>query len=236
MARIYRILRYMLAGATIVLITITAWQCIDIYSVGDGFTRENVGERLGMLAVPWAIYAVFAAVTAIIGRPEDKPVKMTAANRLRLAKTRAGTLSEAALTEEKLRRKIYAVLAAVLAVCAGFSAAYLLNGKNFVSWELEAVMGRLLAHVCLWVAAALAAVIAAMYVCDRSMAREAAALKGYSDIAQQTGAAKKFPVNMVRIGIFATAVVLIIVGVLNGGMRDVLIKAINICTECIGLG
>ena len=29
---------------------------------------------------------------------------------------------------------------------------------------------------------------------------------------------------------------LIAAGVLNGGLRDVLIKAINICTECIGLG
>lgn len=35
---------------------------------------------------------------------------------------------------------------------------------------------------------------------------------------------------------YGLAVVLIIVGIMNGGARDVLIKAINICTECIGLG
>ena len=29
---------------------------------------------------------------------------------------------------------------------------------------------------------------------------------------------------------------LVILGVLNGGLRDVLVKAANICTECIGLG
>lgn len=29
---------------------------------------------------------------------------------------------------------------------------------------------------------------------------------------------------------------LIAAGILNGGLRDVLVKAINICTECIGLG
>ena len=29
---------------------------------------------------------------------------------------------------------------------------------------------------------------------------------------------------------------LIAAGILNGGLKDVLIKAINICTECIGLG
>ena len=36
--------------------------------------------------------------------------------------------------------------------------------------------------------------------------------------------------------ILLIAAVLIAAGVLNGGLRDVLIKAINICTECIGLG
>lgn len=34
----------------------------------------------------------------------------------------------------------------------------------------------------------------------------------------------------------ALALLFIILGVMNGGARDVLIKAINICTECIGLG
>ena len=36
--------------------------------------------------------------------------------------------------------------------------------------------------------------------------------------------------------ILLIAAVLIAAGILNGGLRDVLIKAINICTECIGLG
>lgn len=39
-----------------------------------------------------------------------------------------------------------------------------------------------------------------------------------------------------RIVIGCIAVVFIVVGVLNGGANDVLVKAINICTECIGLG
>lgn len=39
-----------------------------------------------------------------------------------------------------------------------------------------------------------------------------------------------------RILLYAAALLLIAAGILNGGMRDVLIKAINICTECIGLG
>ena len=40
----------------------------------------------------------------------------------------------------------------------------------------------------------------------------------------------------VRGALFVLAVVFIVLGIVNGGAKDVLIKAINICTECIGLG
>ncbi len=40
----------------------------------------------------------------------------------------------------------------------------------------------------------------------------------------------------VRIALLVGGIVLVCVGIFNGGMRDVLMKAINICTQCIGLG
>ena len=39
-----------------------------------------------------------------------------------------------------------------------------------------------------------------------------------------------------RAGLYGLAALLVALGVLNGGLNDVLVKAINICTECIGLG
>ena len=41
---------------------------------------------------------------------------------------------------------------------------------------------------------------------------------------------------MILRGALYVAAALIVCGIANGGMRDVLVKAINICTECIGLG
>jgi hypothetical protein len=36
--------------------------------------------------------------------------------------------------------------------------------------------------------------------------------------------------------LMAAAIVFIVMGVFNGSMKDVLVKAIRICTECVGLG
>ena len=39
-----------------------------------------------------------------------------------------------------------------------------------------------------------------------------------------------------RLILLAAGAALVVLGILNGGARDVLVKAVNICTECIGLG
>ena len=39
-----------------------------------------------------------------------------------------------------------------------------------------------------------------------------------------------------QLSIITISVCLILVGIFNGGASDTLQKAINICTECIGLG
>ena len=40
----------------------------------------------------------------------------------------------------------------------------------------------------------------------------------------------------IRVGLYLAAIALVVLGVANGGLRDVLYKAIAICKECIGLG
>ncbi len=42
--------------------------------------------------------------------------------------------------------------------------------------------------------------------------------------------------NRIRLAVLIIAVICIIAGIANNNMRDILIKATNICTECIGLG
>ena len=42
--------------------------------------------------------------------------------------------------------------------------------------------------------------------------------------------------KIVQAVVVVAAVLLIIAGICNGSALDVLIKGINICTECVGLG
>lgn len=42
--------------------------------------------------------------------------------------------------------------------------------------------------------------------------------------------------RMARLAVLVLAVIFVIAGVLNGSMEDMIIKAVNICTECVGLG
>lgn len=54
------------------------------------------------------------------------------------------------------------------------------------------------------------------------------------DIEKEAAAAKK--TKAVRLIVLVLAVVFVIAGIFNGSMEDMIIKAVNICTECVGLG
>ncbi len=70
----------------------------------------------------------------------------------------------------------------------------------------------------------------------QSRAADEAEHGGMSGKASEASSGKARKLRIMRAAVFVLAAVFIIAGVFNGSMEDVLIKAINICTECIGLG
>ena len=58
--------------------------------------------------------------------------------------------------------------------------------------------------------------------------------------AKTAGPVKPVPeikhIGLIRTAVAAAAAALILAGILNGSAWDVLVKAVHICTECIGLG
>ena len=253
MAKLLPWLRRATALMTLVLAALLCWQCIDIYADGNAadnldengvhltpvYAMEDVSARLLTLAVPAGAYVLLIAATAVVQSLVPAPAEKTALtpeNRLRLRKRRVAELPEAARHEEALRRNIRLATAAVLLLCALMAGLFLFNGANFISWDLETVMGEMLLHVAPWAAVALLAAYIALRACDASFERECAALQGLSAGKPAPMQEKPFPADVLRADLYAAAIVFIVLGVMNGGLYDVLVKAINICTECIGLG
>lgn len=243
------------ALTTLLLAALLITQCISAYRVGnasdnftsagvrinDVYSREIVTVRLSNIA--WAFWlwlaALCAAIVQRVLRPQkpQMPVPDPAA-RLNLLLARVQK-TPAMLAEEKQRRLAAVICGAVCALCAVPAALYLLNIANFTSWELESVMGAMLLNVGPWVLLAFVALFARAQVCYKSISREAEAASQAPKLAQPL---PKKPTNagkgrmILRGVLYIAAAALIVCGVANGGMRDVLVKAINICTECIGLG
>ena len=188
-------------------------------------------RQIGMVCTA-ALAALCAAIVQRVLRPQkpQMPVPDPSA-RLNLLRARVQK-TPAMLAEEKQRRLAAAICGAVCALCAVPAALYLLNIANFTSWELESVMGAMLLNVGPWL-------VVRAQVCYKSISREAEAASQAPKLAQPL---PKKPTNagkgrmILRGVLYIAATALIVCGIANGGMRDVLVKAINICTECIGLG
>ena len=129
----------------------------------------------------------------------------------------------------------------------------MLNKNNFPADDINAEMVNAMLFVIPCAIVSLAAIFATMLICTSSYARELSLVKASlktakKDISGQMSAvsgqqATKEPNSQnekillgARLTLAVIAVVFIVVGIFNGGMADVLQKAINICTECIGLG
>ena len=254
MARALRVAEALLAAATLLAAALLIVQCADIYRIGtaaenltatgvrihDVYSRETVAQRLGGIAWSFIVWAVMLALTLVLraccGNGKKKRVFVPLENRLELALLR--TVPTDAMRAEERKRRIAVVACAILCIgCAVAAGAYFLQTDRFVSRDLESVMGAMLRWVAPWVTVAFAALGLLAWANGRSLARELEATKVAPRREPEPPKATKPALHIVgRVALAVFAAALIVAGILNGGMYDVLVKAINICTECIGLG
>ncbi len=146
--------------------------------------------------------------------------------------------AQAVRSERRYRKRLFCALCAVCLVCIAVSAIWLLNPSSFASQEMESVMGQFVLHVFPWIGLVLAASMTVAELANRSALRELPFLRKVltkKNIAEDKPASNK-PKTVLRAALYVLAIGFVIWGISNGGMRDVLFKAINICTECVGLG
>lgn len=244
---------WLLAAATVLLAALLIGQCLAIYSAGTSpdnfnaagvkinaiYTREGVALRLSRIA--WAFWLWAAALAAAVICRRLRPLTRKALppspeTRLWLIAARREP-TPAMEKEERFRRLAGWLCAAACVLCAGFSAWYLLDRRHFTSTDLETVMAAMAVRVFPLVLLGLAALMALAQARYRSVLREIAAAQAAPPRPAEKPIEGRRPWRPgLRAALYLAALALLVAGILNGGMYDVLVKAVNICTECIGLG
>ncbi len=233
--------------------------CLSIFRSPEGtFSRETVATAFGRIAViVWlAVGGILGGAVLSIALPEEKVrVKPRrddkAAVRKLVADYDCSQLpSETAnvLAGERRRRIILTGISAAVGVLSTVPPLVwmLLPGhfgvgdKNREILVASAIvlgcfaLAMLTAFVCgLWIAASCRKERAILKL---AIANRTALKRNSSPTRRIDFWDKPSTVWTVRGSILTLAVVFIVLGVLNGGMRDVFGKAVRICTECIGLG
>ena len=234
----------------------SAWQAAG-HPADWIYSREKVAAALTPI-LPLILISiamtVFGLVKGVKDEDADKPVQDTELMRdLRCA--RIAEPSEEMAKERGLQKKLKIGGWIGFAVCMVPIFLYVTNKAHFALADAEGLdqsILALIAFVVPWTAIGLACLSVTTILQERSMQREidaaAALLKENKDAAKAQVPVKaestlhNTPEATVRNRVLlrrilmAAAVVFIILGVMNGSMKDVLVKAIKICTECVGLG
>ncbi len=232
--------------------------CLNIYysgianDVAQIYTRQIVVESFAKIAVP-----VYTCLVLVIGgmildlalpieKPKRKPEKNLPLILHKLqGKTNLSACDESlrtAISKQQKRRK-HLVLGSAILLAIGF-VLFLIHACNTGNWGTNSTPSMIKAVYvmlpCLGIP--FISTVIATYQNRKSMEKEielmrqaaAQAPKKLEKTTIQPRSNK--PVNIARIAILAIGVVLVVLGACNEGTKDILTKAVNICTECVGLG
>ena len=226
--------------------------CVGIYRSGDQpFSREAVAAAFSQIAVP-----VYLCLGLIVGgillngfaplprkkQPVEKQYGVILDRMYRkMDSENCDQELLRTIRAEETRRKRYAGIGwALLGICSVVFLSYGLNSANFHQSEINSSMIKAMGIFLPCLAIPFAWAVFSAYSCRASIRREIALLRqapAVTSISQV--AATKGNHNCllaVRYGILVVGIGILIYGFFAGGTSDVLTKAINICTECVGLG
>ena len=223
------------------------------------YTREKVVSQLLpvfpliLISFAMTLYGLFKDIN---DEEAEKPVQDVQRTR-DLVCARVAQPSEEMAKERALQKKLLLGGWIGFAVCMIPIFLYITNGAHFAQTDPEGLdrsILALIATVVPWTAAGLACIVTSTILQGNSMQREADAASARMKEEKEAGTVKApdavsadaalyrtSPETagrriLIRRVLMVAAVIFIVLGVQNGSMKDVLVKAIRICTECVGLG
>ncbi len=222
--------------------------CVEIYMAGgdDPFTREIVGAALSAIAP--ALYIAVAAVAVggictlghcITEKNKPLPEHRVAWERAKAVATEPDEETVALCEKEEKSRNIWRIVSLSLLAVAALASVLIFVFAQYGE-NINAAVGRatLILLPVLCVAGAVGYLFD--YRQEASYKTETAALRAAArgNRGQKPAVAKESRARLwaVRGAVLGLGILFVLLGIFNGGMQDVLVKAVNICTECIGLG
>ena len=228
--------------------------CVNVYNIGGRpFTADNIAAEFSKIAVVvWITVAMVAiGVILALALPDEKAKLRAIVDKKTILARLERRIDPAALpcdvaekiNKEKKLRRVLLISAIVLIVAAAIPAAiFAFNFNNFTADHDASVLRACvlilpLAFFGIGIATAYVLLEAASIDRQLTLVKSAMATAGgkIADTEYKKEASPWLTIG-IRIAVAVVAIVFIVLGIFNGGIADVLAKAINICTECIGLG
>lgn len=243
----YRIMRIAATIGILMAALCLLGGCSYLFFFQERFTRENVAGVFRTLSLPLYLGLGVAAFGALLDAALPQKRRRIAATRqddLILRRLRTNTeLSDCPkqlrldiLAERRGQRRRNAILL-VPAVLTWAVFGWYLLGSRFHRTDINGAVlgcvGALIPGLALW----LGWTMVVIRKNSESRRREIGLLKQVA--LPEKNAARPVPPQYgryLRYPLLALAVFLLVWGLIHGGAADVLTKAVNICTECIGLG
>lgn len=252
--KIYLICGLIIAILVVALGVALMLSCWDIYTSGSSpYSPASIGQRFEKIA--FLVYLTLAAVLGgvILGfvlpvekeRPRAiRDGKVTLEKMKAKAGNITGVYATGAQQEQKKRMQLRAVTASIFTAMMVYPVIYFLNIDHFTVISQNSDIAKAMTLVLIPGIIGLGLCYVCALFANKSIHRETELYKKY--IADNKGQLTPVPqteksgnskrLRLIRGVVLAVAVVFIIAGIINGGADDVLLKAIVICTECIGLG
>ena len=253
--KLYLIVQSVLCVLLVILLTVSA---VTIYREGklrkaedpmaSIYTREIAAEKFESIAPLFFAAVGFTAagwVLAVKDDNADKPVKDAEITR-NLTVARVAQPNEAMKKERKKQKQLFWTGWALFLLCMFPIGIYLLNGEHFPDGDLEAMIASLVMYVFPWIVLGLGCLCISSVLQEKSMQRETSAALARVKEEKEAGIKPKpkekvqgknaKSKRVLQIAVAIAAMAFIVLGVYNGGAKAVFTKAVNICTECVGLG
>ena len=254
--KVFKIIKYITAVFSFVMFICFIVQLSRIYfsSLKPLYSRDLViGYLLQIL--PVIIIHILVIIIAfifslLVKEQKDYYVKTTNEAKLKILERRfndncSNNTNYKSLMKIHNKKKIAIVISLLLyLICLIMTSLYLFNPNHFIyNGDINGQIIDMLIHISPWLVIALLTLIIYTYYINYlakiglSYAKSILKEEGISkSIKFKKIAHEKLILNIVRLSIIVIAVTLIIIGVVAGEPQRVYQKAINICTECIGLG